>query len=112
MKAKLNQTLANTPYCFSDCDSVVPLSLAKMKGNVISSQNKCDETYQLIRPDSESDFTEPEEDPDLEELMHPADMPKDSTVSEADTIIPNEGKKREIGIVKREFIQGLNAEIF
>jgi hypothetical protein len=44
--------------------------------------------------------------------MHPADMPKDSTVSEADTIIPNEGKKREIGIVKREFIQGLKAEIF
>jgi len=44
--------------------------------------------------------------------MLPADMPKDCTVSEADTIIPNEGKKREIGIVKREFIQGLKAEIF
>jgi len=44
--------------------------------------------------------------------MHPLDILKDSSILEVDTIIPNEGKKREIGIVKREFIQGLKAEIF
>ena len=112
MKAKLNHTLANTPYCFSDCESIVPLSLAKMKANVSCSQNKNDETYQLIQPDSGSDFTEPEEDPDLEELMSPSDMPKESTIYEAETIMPNEGNNIDFQVVKREFINGLHADIF
>lgn len=39
-------------------------------------------------------------------------MPKESTIYEAETIMPNEGNNIDFQVVKREFINGLHADIF
>jgi hypothetical protein len=67
----------------------------------------------LIKPDSDSDFTEPEDDPDLEELMQSPGLPKESTmILEVDTVLPQEGSHADFEMIKREFIQGLEASSF